>query len=142
MVKHLFKLSFFLYGKYIYNHCFCRVLCETVKDFMSKISVLSSVQGDEDFSEKCQLLKAKLDRLLQALKEEQLQLDSVQVKICLKNNIARNFNYSVRFYIVAFLQELSTFTRAASNTQAEKFSCEEQEKNVSPYKHKDIKKVI
>lgn len=54
----------------------CRILCETVKDFISKISDVTLMQGDDDFSEKCLLLKSKLDHLLQVLQEEQKQMDS------------------------------------------------------------------
>lgn len=40
------------------------------------------MQGDENFSEKCELLKSKLDHLLDVLKEEQLQVSlSEQVNI-------------------------------------------------------------
>lgn len=39
------------------------------------------MQGDEDFSGKCQLLKLKLDHLLQVLREEQQQVDNALQRV-------------------------------------------------------------
>jgi len=63
------------------------VLCDTVKDFITKISQVTLMQGDEDFSSKCHLLKTKLEHLLLMLKEEQSEVDLVAEAVrCLLNS--------------------------------------------------------
>lgn len=77
-------LSFFSTTILTSQCLFCyRILCETVKDFISKISDVTLMQGDDDFSEKCQLLKSKLNHLLQVLQEEQKQVDSALAAVYL-----------------------------------------------------------
>lgn len=49
--------------------CF-RVLCETIKDFTFRLAQTSLAQGDDHFSEKCQVLNTKLDMLVQILDQE------------------------------------------------------------------------
>lgn len=51
---------------------FPRILCETVKDFITKVSDVSVQHSDEDLNEKCGQLKSKLSHLLDVLKDEQL----------------------------------------------------------------------
>nr|CAD7194555.1 unnamed protein product [Timema douglasi] len=48
-----------------------KVLCETVKDFTMRAAAVSLGQGDEQFSDKCQVLKEKLDLLLSTLHNEE-----------------------------------------------------------------------
>ncbi|XP_063242323.1 diacylglycerol kinase eta isoform X2 [Bacillus rossius redtenbacheri] len=49
-----------------------KVLCETVKDFIVRAAEVSIGQGDQQFSDKCQVLKDKLDLLLQTLHQEEV----------------------------------------------------------------------
>ncbi|XP_065210954.1 diacylglycerol kinase eta-like isoform X2 [Planococcus citri] len=91
-----------------------KILCETVKDFISKISDVTLMQGDEDFSEKCLLLKSKLNHLLQVLQEEQKQMDS------------------------ALEMEARSMSRSESVSE-EKFSNEVQEKHEPSPKPKHLK---
>lgn len=49
---------------------FFRILCETVKDFTMRLAHTSLAQGDDHFSEKCQILNNKLHMLVQILEEE------------------------------------------------------------------------
>jgi hypothetical protein len=52
--------------------CFyCRTLCEAVKDFIMRAEEVSVGQGDEQFVDKCQALRNKLDLLLQTLQIEE-----------------------------------------------------------------------
>lgn len=53
-----------------------RILCETVRDFITKISDVSILHGDQDLNEKCTQLKSKLSYLLNVLKDEQLVSNS------------------------------------------------------------------
>lgn len=55
---------------------FFSALCEAVKDFTLRITESSLVQNDDDLSEKCHILKRKLDILLDILHEEQVPNDS------------------------------------------------------------------
>nr|CAD7596741.1 unnamed protein product [Timema genevievae] len=48
-----------------------KVLCETVKDFTMRAAAVSLGQGDQQFSDKCQVLKEKLDLLLSTLHNEE-----------------------------------------------------------------------
>ncbi|XP_054270503.1 diacylglycerol kinase eta-like isoform X1 [Macrosteles quadrilineatus] len=53
-----------------------KVLCETVKDFSLRAADLSLGQGDREFSEKCQVLRHKLDLLLESLRDQEQSLKS------------------------------------------------------------------
>jgi diacylglycerol kinase (ATP) len=53
---------------------FCRVLCETVKDFATHILEASLNTGDQQLGEKCEVLQQKLDLLLQILSKEENSL--------------------------------------------------------------------
>ncbi|KAJ9585833.1 hypothetical protein L9F63_020535, partial [Diploptera punctata] len=48
-----------------------KILCETVKDFTVRAAEVSLCQGDDQFGAKCQVLKEKLDLLLQTLQNEE-----------------------------------------------------------------------
>ncbi|XP_069681666.1 diacylglycerol kinase eta isoform X7 [Periplaneta americana] len=48
-----------------------KILCETVKDFTVRAAEVSLCQGDQQFGDKCQVLKDKLDLLLQTLQHEE-----------------------------------------------------------------------
>nr|XP_046483245.1 diacylglycerol kinase eta isoform X1 [Neodiprion pinetum]XP_046483246.1 diacylglycerol kinase eta isoform X1 [Neodiprion pinetum] len=48
-----------------------KVLCETVKDFVVRISEASQNTGDQQLGEKCNVLQQKLDLLLQTLDKEE-----------------------------------------------------------------------
>lgn len=50
---------------------FDRILCETVRDFITKVSDVGVLHGDKDLNEKCHFLKSKLSHLLDVLKDEQ-----------------------------------------------------------------------
>lgn len=52
------------------NFNFIRILCETVKEFTLRMAQTSLAQGDEHFSQKCQVLNTKLALLVQILEEE------------------------------------------------------------------------
>jgi hypothetical protein len=59
----------------------CRILFETVKDFIMRATEVSLGQGDQQFGDKCQMLKEKLDCLLQTLQHEEagsLQQEELQ----------------------------------------------------------------
>lgn len=43
-----------------------------MKDFITKVSDVSMLHGDQDLNEKCDQLKSKLSHLLNVLKDEQL----------------------------------------------------------------------
>ncbi|XP_023710920.1 diacylglycerol kinase eta isoform X3 [Cryptotermes secundus] len=47
-----------------------KTLCEAVKDFIMRAAEVSLGQGDQQFGDKCQVLKEKLDLLLQTLQYE------------------------------------------------------------------------
>lgn len=71
------------------------MLCETVKDFSLHAADLSLGQGDKDFSDKCQVLKNKLDLLLDSLKLEEETLKppvskSDTIEMLIHCNKARN----------------------------------------------------
>lgn len=53
---------------------FCRVLCETVKNFASHILEASLNTGDQQMGEKCETLHQKLELLLQTLSKEETYL--------------------------------------------------------------------
>ena len=55
---------------------YCRTLCEAVKDFIVRAAEVSVGQGDEQFGDKCQALRDKLDLLLHTLQFE--ETDSLQ----------------------------------------------------------------
>jgi hypothetical protein len=66
---------------------YCRTLCEAVKDFIVRAAEVSLGQGDEQFVDKCQALKYKLDLLLHTLQHEEigsLQQEELQqvVRFC------------------------------------------------------------
>lgn len=52
-----------------------KVLCETVKDFISRAVEISMSQGDEELNKKCIVIREKLDQLLSTLHEEGLELE-------------------------------------------------------------------
>ncbi|KAK7582693.1 hypothetical protein V9T40_014138 [Parthenolecanium corni] len=49
-----------------------KILCETIKDFITKVSDVGVLRGDKNLNEKCCYLKSKLSHLLDVLKDEQL----------------------------------------------------------------------
>lgn len=61
----------------------CRVLCETVKEFLAKVSGSKYlVDGDEDDQAirlKCDALRQKLDSLLRSLDEEAKKAEAVEI---------------------------------------------------------------
>lgn len=59
-------------GQSIDNVVFFRILCETIKDFITKVSDVGVLRGDKNLNEKCCYLKSKLSHLLDVLKDEQL----------------------------------------------------------------------
>ncbi|XP_018899537.2 diacylglycerol kinase eta isoform X1 [Bemisia tabaci] len=71
-------------------------LCEAVKDFTLRITESSLVQNDDDLSEKCHILKRKLDILLDILHEEQVPNDS---SIDKKSNEYLDVNQSEKPFI-------------------------------------------
>jgi diacylglycerol kinase (ATP) len=56
---------------YVMCSIFCRVLCETVKDFAIRISETSLNTGDQQLGDKCEVLQQKLDLLLRTLHTEE-----------------------------------------------------------------------
>lgn len=79
---------------------YCRVLCETVKDFITRAVEISESQGDEELNKKCLIIREKLDQLLSTLHEEVLELVSSFLKIVLKECYIEklycsSFSYSI-----------------------------------------------
>ena len=55
-------------------HCYFRILCETVKEFIMRAGEISFTQGDEELSRKCVILREKLDHMLSSLHQDRLDL--------------------------------------------------------------------
>nr|XP_024218555.1 diacylglycerol kinase eta-like isoform X4 [Halyomorpha halys] len=52
-----------------------KVLCETVKQFITRAVEISLSQGDDELNKKCLVIREKLDQLLNTLHEEGLELE-------------------------------------------------------------------
>ncbi|CAH1398894.1 unnamed protein product [Nezara viridula] len=52
-----------------------KVLCETVKQFITRAVEISLSQGDDELNKKCIVIREKLDQLLNTLHEEGLELE-------------------------------------------------------------------
>uniref|UniRef100_A0A146MDL5 Diacylglycerol kinase n=2 Tax=Lygus hesperus TaxID=30085 RepID=A0A146MDL5_LYGHE len=52
-----------------------KVLCETVKAFMTRAGEICQSQGDEELSKKCTVLREKLDQMLNSLHEEGVEME-------------------------------------------------------------------
>lgn len=69
---HIFYICQSPFLWYLIYFVFDRILCDTVKDFITKVSDVGVLHDDKDLNEKCYYLKSKLSHLLNVLKDEQL----------------------------------------------------------------------